>query len=189
MLRKVFDPALLPKGGRAVLFIALAAILYLLSAGRGAAQMVPGPPPLDPAEEAALIRKASTLDSDPKDMEDLRAVCTRCHTSTQFLGTPRAWIRWEEVFERMAGKYGVAPTESQIDGIVSYLQKNLTIININTSPAEEIGPTLQISDAAAEAIVAKRRQNRIRNVGELVTVPGVNKVVAEKLNAKKQLQF
>ena len=131
------------KGGRVFLSLGLAVVLC----GPAIAQL-PARPVIDPVKELAAIKAASTLDDVPGDAEAVQQVCTACHSSSQFLGTPRSSSRWEQLFGQMA-QQGARPTEEQIDQIVRYFQRNLMVINVNTSPLEELGPTLQTSDETA----------------------------------------
>jgi DNA uptake protein ComE-like DNA-binding protein len=173
--------ARLPTGSRALFCLGLLA----LAAAPGFAQL-PARPVLDPAKELAAIKAASELDDDPADAETVREICTACHSSSQFLGTPRSSSRWEQVFGQMA-QQGAHPNEEQIDQIVRYFQRNLTVVNVNTSPDEELGPTLQTSPEVTAAITLRRIQRKFTGIADLASVPGVNRAVLEKL--KDRLQF
>ena len=91
---------------------------------------------LDPAKEAAYIKKASDLDDNPAEHlePDARtyAPCVVFILLRSLLTTPRSSVRWEQLFEQMSS-YGASPTDEQVDEIVRYFQRNLTIINVNTS--------------------------------------------------------
>ena len=134
------------------------------------------------------IVKASNLDSDPRDFQAVADVCTQCHAASQFLTTPRSDGRWEQVFEEMSNN-GATGTDDQLNRVVSYFQKNLTVINVNTSPPDELGPTLQVGDTVVAAIVARRAQKKFTDIDDLSSVTGVDRSVLEKLNAKNCLQF
>ena len=136
----------LPKGSRIIFCLGLLALV-----STAAIAQLPPRPVIDPAKELAAIKAASLLDSDPKDAEAVRDVCTACHSSSQFLGTPRSSGRWEQVFGQMA-QQGARPTEEQIDRIERYFQRNLIVVNVNTSPDEELGPTLQTTPEVTAAI-------------------------------------
>ncbi len=138
--------------------------------------------------DLVAITKASNLDSDQEDFHAVAAVCTVCHAASQFLSTPRSDDRWEQVFAEMSG-YGATGTDEQLNRVVSYFQKNLTVINVNTSPAEDLGPTLQVSDAVVAEIVARRAQRHFSGIDELGSIPGVDHAILEKLSAKNCLQF
>jgi hypothetical protein len=71
---------------------------------------------------------------------------------------------------------------------VSYFQKNLTVINVNTSPADEIGPTLQVNQEVLDTLMARRRVRPFQSVADLVAV-GVNQTVAEKLSGKQLIKY
>jgi hypothetical protein len=138
--------------------------------------------------ELAAITDASTLDKDPLDFQAVAAVCTVCHAASQFLTTPRSSTRWQQVYDQMSG-YGAIGTDDQLDRLVSYFQKNLTLINVNTSPADDLGPTLQVNDSVLGAIIARRVEKPFIGVDDLSGISGVDRSVLEKLSAKKLLQF
>jgi DNA uptake protein ComE-like DNA-binding protein len=140
------------------------------------------------AGDLAAIKAASDLDQDPRDAQAVAQVCTVCHSSSQFLSTPRGSSRWEQVFAEMSG-YGADGTDDQLDRVVSYFQKNLTVINVNTSPVEDIKETLQVSDQVSARIMARREQRSFTGMDDLSKIPEVNRSVLEKLTAKNSLQF
>jgi DNA uptake protein ComE-like DNA-binding protein len=174
--------ARLLKGSRVVVSCGIFALLGICAA----AAQLPARPVMDPAKELAAIKSASILDSNPADSQAVQQVCTACHSSSQYLGTPRSSSRWEQVFGQMA-QQGAHPTDQQVDQIVRYFQRNLTVVNVNTSPAEELGPTLQIDDAAATAIIMRRAQKKFVGIADLAAIPGVDRSVLELL--KDRLQF
>jgi hypothetical protein len=159
--------------------------LFALVSAPAMAQLPPRPV-IDPAQELAAIKAASQLDNDPSDAEAVRDVCTACHSSSQFLGTPRSSSRWEELFGQMA-RQGAHPNDEQVDRIVRYFQRNLMVVNVNTSPDEELGPTLQTSAEVTAAITLRRMQRKFTGIADLVTIPGVDRRVLERL--KDRLQF
>ena len=101
-----------------------------------------------------------------------------------------AALKWpvETVYEAMSG-YGANGTDDQLDRVVSYFQKNLTVINVNTSPVEDIEETLQVSDGVAAAIMARRAQRPFTGIDDLNKVAGVDRTILEKLHASNCLQF
>jgi hypothetical protein len=171
----------LPKGSRTIFCLGLIAFV-----STAAIAQLPPRPVLDPAKELAAIKAASLLDSDPADATAVRDVCTACHSSSQFLGTPRSSSRWEQVFGQMA-QQGAHPSEEQIDQIVRYFQRNLTVVNVNTSPDEELGPTLQTTPEVTAAITLRRLQRKFTGIADLASIPGVDRSVLEGL--KDRLQF
>ncbi|MBA2587673.1 MAG: hypothetical protein H0U98_03515 [Alphaproteobacteria bacterium] len=170
------------KGGRVVFSFAAFA---LLGVGIAAAQLPPRPV-IDPARELTAIKTASVLDDNPADSMAVQQVCTVCHSSSQFLGTPRSSSRWEDLFGQMA-RQGAHPTDTQVEQIVRYFQRNLTVVNVNTSPMEELGPTLQTGDETTTAIVMRRGQKKFTGIADLAAIPGVDRSVLELL--KDRLQF
>ena len=140
------------------------------------------------AGDLSAIKAASDLDSDPRDAAAVAAVCTVCHAASQFLSTPRGSDRWEQVFAEMSG-YGADGSDDQLDRVVNYFQRNLTVVNVNTSPVEDVKETLQVSDQAAAEIMARRQQRFFSGIDDLSKIPGVDQSILEKLTAKKCLQF
>jgi len=152
----------------------------LLSCAIGPALAAPG--------DLEALTKASDLDPDPADAKAVAAVCTACHSSAQFLTAARPYLRWEQTMQDMLDRGAVA-TDDQLDHILSYLVKNITIVNINSSPPDQLGMTLQIPSAVADEIVAKRTAHPFTTVEELKAVKGVNVDVIQKLAAKKLIAF
>jgi hypothetical protein len=140
------------------------------------------------AGDLAAITKASSLDNDPQDFQAITAVCTTCHAASQFLTTPRSSSRWQQVYDEMSG-FGAIGTDDQLDRVVAYIQKNLTVINVNTSPADDLGPTLQVTDNVVAAVMARRAQHAFIGIDDLGKIPGIDRSILEKLSAKNCLQF
>ena len=140
------------------------------------------------AGDLAAITKASSLDNDPQDFRAVAAVCTVCHAASQFLTTPRSSSRWQQVYDEMSA-LGAIGTDDQLDRLVAYIQKNLTVINVNTSPADDLGPTLQVNDKVVAAIMARRAEHSFIGIDDLSKIPGIDRSILEKLSAKNCLQF
>jgi len=170
----------LPKGSRVLLSLA---VVFL---GAAVARAQTAAPTLDPVKEAAAIKAASGPGDDPADALAVQQVCTACHSSSQFLRTPRSSSRWEQVFGQMA-QFGANPDDEQVDRIVRFFQHNLTVVNVNTSPLEELAPTLQVGPDTATAIVMRRAQKPFTGIADLAGISGVNRDVLEHL--KNRLQF
>ena len=145
-------------------------------------------PALAAPGDLEALTKASDLDPDPADAKAVAAVCTACHSSAQFLTAARPYLRWEQTMQDMLDRGAVA-TDEQLDHILSYLVKNITIVNVNSSPPDQLGMTLQIPSAVAEDIVAKRAAHPFTSVDELKAVKGINPEVVRKLAAKKLIAF
>jgi competence ComEA-like helix-hairpin-helix protein len=119
-----------------------------------------------------LAGVASAADPDPN-LEAVQTVCGRCHTTTVFLDKPRAWDRWNDVFADMTQR-GANGTDEQLERVTTYFLENLTFVNVNTSPAEEIAGVLGVGDVVAPAIIASRQRQPFANLAELRAVPGVD---------------
>ena len=166
-------------------------VLVLTLAGlvvAGALSVITSSPVRALAGDLAAIKAASDLDQDPRDAQAVAAVCTVCHAASQFLTTPRGSDRWEQVFAEMSG-YGADGTDEQLDRVVNYFQRNLTVINVNTSPIEDLQETLQVSSQVAQGIMARRQQHPFGGMDELGKFPGVDRSILQKLAARNCLQF
>jgi len=133
---------------------------------------------------AAACVAAAALAADPDPGEDLQAVntvCGRCHTIEVFLNKPRSWTRWNDVFADMT-KRGANGTDEQLERVTRYFLENLTIVNVNTSEAEELAGVLGVTDEVAQAIIARRERQRFDNLAQLREFPGVN---PDKLEERK----
>ena len=125
---------------------------------------------------------ASAADPDPDaDLQAVNAVCGRCHTIAVFVKKPRSWDRWNDVFEDMT-KRGANGTDEQLERVTRYFLENLTIVNVNTSAAEELAGVLGVSDEVAQAIIARRDRQHFNNLAQLREFPGVN---PDKLEERK----
>jgi hypothetical protein len=160
---------------------------YLAAAGLLSCFVACGPASAAPGDMEA-IAKASDLDRDPADARAIGTVCTACHSASQFLTAPRPYLRWEQTMQDMLDRGAVASDE-QLDRILAYLVRNLTIVNVNTSPPDQLAMTLQISGSVAEEIAAKRAARPFGRAEELESVQGVDQKVIEKLKARGLLQF
>jgi len=145
-------------------------------------------PALAAPGDLEALTKASDLDPDPADAQAVATVCTACHSSAQFLTAARPYLRWEQTMQDMLDRGAVASDE-QLDHILSYLVKNITIVNVNSSPPDQLGMTLQIPSTVADDIVARRTAHPFTSVDELKAVKGVNPEVVRKLAAKKLIAF
>ena len=58
--------------------------------------------------------------------------------------------------------------------MTSYFLENLTLVNVNTSPADELAWVLGVPDDVARAIIARRERQPFANITQLRAVPGVD---------------
>jgi hypothetical protein len=139
-------------------------------------------------DQLPQIARASTLDKSADDFVAVRDVCTRCHVASQFLNAPRSASRWEQTYARMV-QNGARATPEQVDRIVVYFQRNFTIININTSPVDELGPTLQVSEDTVREIIERRAIKKFTSLAELARFPGVDASKLKQLAARNLVLF
>jgi DNA uptake protein ComE-like DNA-binding protein len=122
-------------------------------------------------------------DDSSQNFADVKAVCTRCHTADAFLSTPRSWQRWNDVFHQMMER-GATGTESQLAGVTEYFLSNLTIVNVNTSPADEIEWVLNASPPVRDFIVERRANQKFTSLADLSSVPGIDQERLRRLGAR-----
>ncbi len=115
---------------------------------------------------------ARAADTDP-DLQAVQVVCGRCHAPAVFLKQSRSWDRWNDVFADMT-KRGANGTEEQLARVTTYFLENLTLLNVNTSPADELAWVLGVGDDVAQAIIARRERQPFANIAQLRAVPGVD---------------
>ncbi len=128
----------------------------------------------------SAFTQAAAAEDNPQDLADVQAVCTRCHTADAFLSTPRSWRRWNDVFQRMM-EHGATGTDSQLAGVTEYFLIHLTIINVNTSPPDEIEWTLHASPQVRDLIVARRANRKFTSIADLKSVPGIDQSRVQQL--------
>jgi hypothetical protein len=110
--------------------------------------------------------------ADP-DLDAVQTVCGRCHTTAIFLNKPRSWDRWNDLFADMTQRGATGSTEL-LARVTTYFLENLTIVNVNTSPADELAGVLGVSEDVADAIVARRQRQPFADIVQLCAVPGVD---------------
>jgi len=120
------------------------------------------------------------------DLNAVQVVCGRCHTTAVFIDKPRSWERWNDVFADMTRR-GANGTDEKLERVTRFFLENLTLVNINTSAAEELAGVLGVSEEVAQAVIARRQQQRFSNIDQLRAIPGIN---ADKLRERtKRILF
>jgi DNA uptake protein ComE-like DNA-binding protein len=132
---------------------------------------------------ALALAVPCVADDNSQNFADVKAVCTRCHTADAFLGTPRSWQRWNEVFRQMM-EHGATGTDSQLAGVTEFFLSNLTIINVNTSPADEIEWVLNASPSVRDSIMERRVNRKFTSLADLSSVPGIDQDRLRRLKAR-----
>jgi DNA uptake protein ComE-like DNA-binding protein len=115
---------------------------------------------------------AKAADSD-LDLQAVQTVCGRCHTTAVFQNQARSWDRWNDVFADMTRR-GANGTDEQLARVTTYFLENLTLVNVNSSPADELAWVLGVRDDVAQAIIARRQRQPFANIAQLRAVPGVD---------------
>jgi competence protein ComEA len=146
------------------LSIGLLALQMMVPAARADA-----PPPPDRARER----------------QSLTTVCSKCHNLQLVADTPRDFDAWQDTVQKMVDR-GARGTDAQFDDVMDYLHRNLTTIDVNTAAADELGTVLDVSEAVANAIIARRTARKFSDLNDLKTVPGVD---ASILEVKARLVF
>ena len=132
---------------------------------------------------SAAPADASTAEADQQAVEQ---VCGRCHTVDVFLNKPRAWERWNDVFADMTQR-GATGTDEQLTRVTRFFLENLTLVNVNSSPADELKWVLGVGDDVMQTIVARREHQPFKNLEELRGVAGVDGQVLEQ--RKSRIRF
>jgi DNA uptake protein ComE-like DNA-binding protein len=129
----------------------------------------------------ALVAVCVMLGQESADLQAVKEVCGKCHAIGVFLNKPRAWDRWNDVFADMTRR-GADGTTDQLALVTKYFLQNLTLVNVNTSPAEELGWVLEVSDNVVATVMAQRQVKPFANLAQLKALPGVD---AAKLEQRK----
>jgi DNA uptake protein ComE-like DNA-binding protein len=126
--------------------------------------------------------RAKAEEADP-DLQAVQAVCGRCHSTAVFMKEPRSWERWNDVFADMTRR-GADGTEEQLARVTTYFLENLTLVNVNSSPADELAWVLGVPDEVAQKLIALRQQRPFANLEQLRAVPGVNAANLDKRKSR-----
>ena len=121
---------------------------------------------------------ARATEPDP-DLQAVQEVCGRCHTLAVFQNKPRSWNRWNDVFADMTQR-GANGTDEQLVRVTRYFLENLTLVNVNSSPADELVWVLGVRDEVAQEIIARRERQPFANMAQLRAVSGVDAAILER---------
>jgi competence ComEA-like helix-hairpin-helix protein len=133
------------------------------------------------AVAAAFVAIEARAADPDLDLQAVQAVCGRCHTLAVFLNQPRSWDRWNDVFADMTRR-GANGTDEQLARVTTYFLENLTLVNVNSSPADELAWVLGVGNDVAQAIIARRERQPFANIAQLRAVRGVD---SSKLEQRK----
>jgi competence protein ComEA len=101
------------------------------------------------------------------------------------MDTPRSYDAWRETVQTMVDR-GASGTDDQFDDIMDYLHRTMTTIDVNTADADELQMVLNVPQAVAQAIVARRTSRKFVGLADLKSVPGID---ASMVDAKARLIF
>jgi competence protein ComEA len=140
---------------------------------------------------ALLLTAARAADVTPQapglgqEGRSLKAVCARCHNLQLVMDTPRSYDAWRETVQTMVDR-GASGTDDQFDDIMDYLHRTMTTIDVNTADTDELQMVLNVPQAVAQAIVARRTARKFVGLADLKSVPGID---ASMVDAKVRLIF
>jgi competence protein ComEA len=117
--------------------------------------------------------------------QSLKAVCAQCHNLQIVMDTPMSYNAWHDTVQTMVDR-GASGTDEQFDDIMDYLHRTMTTIDVNTAHADELEIVLNVPEAAAQAIIARRSMRKFNGLADLKSVPGVD---ASTVDAKARLIF
>ena len=100
-------------------------------------------------------------------------VCSNCHGPESVLGHLKTRGEWSNTLDEMANN-GAEGSDEEWNQILTYLDKNYSLILINKATAKELEFTLDVAPAVAEAIVQRRNDIAdYMSIDELKQMPGV----------------
>lgn len=124
--------------------------------------------------------------ADPTDKAAFEKVCSQCHTSSMITDMMTR-DEWSETIETMI-TIGAKGTVDEFARVRRYLAQTMTRVNVNVADAAEIAPVLELSEAAAQAVVDYRaKHGSFENLDALGKVPGIN--VAALARRKERIVF
>jgi competence ComEA-like helix-hairpin-helix protein len=75
---------------------------------------------------------------------------------------------------------GADGTDDELDGVSRYFLENMTLVNVNHSPAEELRGVLGIGGDVDEAIIARRAYQPFKNLAQLREIKGIDPNILEQ---------
>jgi competence protein ComEA len=125
-------------------------------------------------------------DEAAKDSAAFEAVCGKCHPTSMAAGM-LSEPEWVETIDVMRG-LGAKGTDEQFERLLRHLIHTQTKVNVNSQPATQIAPVLDISEKAAEAIVKYRgEKGPFKTLEDLKNVPGLDP--AKLQDRKERIAF
>jgi competence protein ComEA len=113
---------------------------------------------------------------------EMLKVCGECHEPDNVFAFPKMAPEWTLTLADMKQR-GTEATPQEWQAIELYLDKYFALIPINTSPADELVRTMDVTPAVADAIVTYRKESGpFKSVDDLKKVSGLD---AAKVDARK----
>ena len=120
-----------------------------------------------------------------RESEAVKVVCSKCHNLQMVMDTPMSYEAWHDTVQTMVDR-GATGTDQQFDDVMDYLHRTMTTINVNTADVGELEIVLNVNEATAKAIVARRSNRRFSGLADLKSVAGVD---GASVDAKGRLIF
>lgn len=120
-----------------------------------------------------------------RESRSFKAVCARCHNLQLVMDTPMSYDAWHDTVQTMMDR-GATGTDQQFADVMDYLHRTMTTIDVNNSDADELQIVLQVPQATAQAIIARRSIQKFTSLADLKSVPGVE---ASTVDSKARLIF
>jgi competence protein ComEA len=112
----------------------------------------------------------------------LDRLCSGCHASNLVASRLRTPAEWDDTIGLMQS-YGSEGTAEQLAVLRAYLLRNHGRANVNTAPAGDLAPVLDVAVDVAAAVVKYRSDNgSFKTVEDLQRVPGLD---GARLEARK----
>jgi competence protein ComEA len=128
---------------------------------------------------------ASQTSDQVREAHSLKAVCAKCHNLQIVMDTPKSYDAWHDTVQKMVD-LGAKGTDGQYDDIMDYLHRTMTTIDVNSADPDELEIVLNVSETAAQAIVARRRTKKFTGLADLKSISGVD---ASIVDSKARLIF
>jgi competence protein ComEA len=120
-----------------------------------------------------------------RESRSLKAVCAKCHNLQIVMDTPMSYDAWHDTVQTMMDR-GATGTDQQFADVMDYLHRTMTTTDVNTADADELEIVLDVPEATAQAILARRTTQKFTGLADLKSVPGVD---ASTVDSKARLIF
>ncbi|HNP34817.1 MAG TPA: helix-hairpin-helix domain-containing protein [Woeseiaceae bacterium] len=121
----------------------------------------------------ALHAEAGSRSDQVAEEAAMEAVCGACHTLELVTTRIRSKQAWFGIFEQMLN-LGAQGTDKQFAAVGRYILTRLTQVRVNEAPADELALLLDIPGSVAAAIVSYRERQKIVDLEDLRSVPGID---------------